>query len=330
MYLPPELVREIFKCVFDLDNLDSSETTPTEELGVPRKQKWCLIQPLTLTCKAYRALSLEFWFHTFFLQLPADIPLAHIMFPDLKKKWTRYIHCVQTDSKYTSIWNLQGFGCLSTIRLDWLSPRMMPHHGSDDPADRLPFTNVPSSVNELDIRGLPWPSPLVFHNIGGILPELKVLKMRQPKIWCGLCHTCSVVRFRSPGPKIIVYEGGLGLPMHYARVFRTLQHLHTVYITIADFGSGSTIVSAEADKNQHFWTGECDRCMYVMYEDAGFRDRWVARKRGIILEGHEKETVYIRPAALKRVEWRFWAARDEEEVDFLESADENSEAEDVV
>lgn len=89
----------------------------------------------------------------------------------------------------------------------------MPHHGSDDPADRLPFTNVSSSVTELDIRGLPWPSPLVFHNIGGILPELQILKMRQPKIWCGLCHTCSVVRFRSPGPKTIVYEGGLGLPV---------------------------------------------------------------------------------------------------------------------
>lgn len=125
----------------------------------------------------------------------------------------RVIHCVQTDSKYVSIWNLQEFECLSTIRLDWMSPRMMPYHGSDNPTDRLPFTNVSSSITELDIRGLPWPSPLVFHNIGELLPELKILRMQQHKIWCGLCHTCSVVRFRSPGPKSVVYEGGLGLPV---------------------------------------------------------------------------------------------------------------------
>lgn len=118
--------------------------------------------------------------------------------------------------------------------------------------------------------------------------------------------------------------------MHYARVFRTLKDLHTVFITIADFGSGQTTLSNEATENQHLWTGECDRCMCVMYDDTSFRDRWVARKRGIVLEGSEKETVYIRPPALIRVEWRFWVAQDEEEVDFLESADEVSESEDVV
>lgn len=110
--------------------------------------------------------------------------------------------------------------------------------------------------------------------------------------------------------------------MHYARVFLTLQYLHTVFITIADFGSGKTTLSGEEGKNPDTWSGECDRCMSLLYEDTNFRDRWVARKRGISLEGSEKETVYTRPPALKRVEWRFWVALDEEEVDFIESADE--------
>lgn len=66
--------------------------------------------------------------------------------------------------------------------------------------------------------------------------------------------------------------------------------------------------------------------MSVLYDDVGFRDRWVARKRGIILEGREKETIYVRPPSLKRVEWRFWAAQGEEEIDFLESVDEANES----
>lgn len=255
----------------------------------------------------------------------------------------RELHCVQLDSRDVSVWNLNGFKCLSKIRLDWLSPFMMPHYSTSDPADRLPFIHVSSLVKELDIRGLPWPSPLVFHNIQIILPDLAILKLRQPRIWCGLCHTCSVVKFRAPGPEVIVYHGGLGLPvhsssssllnilltcgngqMHYARAFLSLKHLHTVQITIADFGSGKTTLSDDREHNKDLWAGECDRCMEIMYEDDVFRARWVARKRGIANEKDTAATVYVAPPSLKKVEWRFWKADNEEELEIQESGDEVS------
>lgn len=88
MYLPPELVREIINHIFDLDSPETA--TISEELGVSRK-RWSLIRPLTLACKAYRALSLEVWFHTLFLRSPADILLAHAMFPEIERKWTRLV-----------------------------------------------------------------------------------------------------------------------------------------------------------------------------------------------------------------------------------------------
>lgn len=122
---------------------------------------------------------------------------------------------MQLVSQETQVWQLSDFERLTKVRLDWLLQTMMPHYGSEDPADRLPFTHVPSTVMELDIRGLPWPSPLIFHNIGGILPNIQVLRLRQQRIWCGLCHTCSVARFHAPGPEKIVYEGGLGLPVFF-------------------------------------------------------------------------------------------------------------------
>jgi hypothetical protein len=93
--------------------------------------------------------------------------------------------------------------------------------------------------------------------------------------------------------------------MHYSRAFCSLLHLHTVCITIADFGFGHTTVSDGKGQNQHMWAGECDRCMRIMYEDHAFRDSWVARKQGICrVDG----VVYTRPPALRRVEWRFWKA----------------------
>jgi hypothetical protein len=135
---------------------------------------------------------------------------------------------MQLASSDPQVWELCGFERLTKIRLDWLSRAMVPHYGSGDPADRLPFTHVPSTVTELDIRGLPWPSPLIFHNIGRILPSLQVLRLRQQKIWCGLCHTCSVARFLPPGPEKIIYEDGLGLPVFFPIPRVVTAHLSVI------------------------------------------------------------------------------------------------------
>ncbi|KAG6908853.1 hypothetical protein DXG01_003019 [Tephrocybe rancida] len=120
-----------------------------------------------------------------------------------------------------------------------------------------------------------------------------------------------------PGPEKIVYEGGGGLPMHYARVLQDLRHLHTIIITIADFGGGKTTLQDGPEHNPYAWAGECDRCMGMMYEDEPFRDQWVARKKGLTAKDG-----YVAPPALKRVEWNFWMAEGSEEVDVEESEDE--------
>jgi hypothetical protein len=137
---------------------------------------------------------------------------------------------VQPASSDIQVWELCGFERLAKIRLDWLPKAMSPHYyGSADPADRLPFTHVPSTVTELDIRGLPWPSPLIFYNIGRILPSLQVIRLRQQKVWCGLCHTCSVARFHTPGPGRIVYEDGLGLPVFFPTPHAVAARLSVIY-----------------------------------------------------------------------------------------------------
>ena len=103
--------------------------------------------------------------------------------------------------------------------------------------------------------------------------------------------------------------------MHYARAFCSLPHLHTVRITIPNFGFGHTILSDAKDHNRYLWAGECDRCMVIMYEDNVFRDRWVARKQGIRPGGGDTDFIYVRPPALRRVEWSFWSAEADEDPD---------------
>lgn len=249
------------------------------------------------------------------------------LFPEMKRTCARELHCVQLASSDLQVWKLCGFERLAGIRLDWLPQAMMPLYGSQESEALLPLTHVPSTVTELDIRGLPWPSPLIFYNIGKFLPKLEVLRLRQQRIWCCLCHTCSRIRFHAPGPEKIIYKGGLGLPMHYARALCSLPLLHTVCITVADFGLGHSTLADGKGQNENLWAGECDSCMRIMYEDDAFRDRWVARKQGIRSEGGNNEVVYNRPPALRRVEWRFWQAGPGEDLDELEIENESSGSE---
>lgn len=128
---------------------------------------------------------------------------------------TRVIHCVQEDTSKVAVWDLQGLDRIMSIRLDWLSRSTMPfcYSNIETGDEKFPRITASSNVAELDIRGLRWPSPMAFHFIGQSLPNLKVLKIRQNRIWCGLCHTCSIVRFCEPGPEKIVYTEGEGLPV---------------------------------------------------------------------------------------------------------------------
>ncbi|KAG6890053.1 hypothetical protein C0995_012511 [Termitomyces sp. Mi166 len=123
----------------------------------------------------------------------------------------------------------------------------------------------------------------------------------------------------SPGPEKIVYTGGGGLPLHYARVLRELQYIHTISITVADFGGGKTMLRNNPEHNPYLWAGECDSCMEIMYEDESFRDKWVAKKKDLTMSG------YAAPPALNKVEWNFWRAEASEEIDVEESGDELTE-----
>ncbi|KAG6876389.1 hypothetical protein C0993_003479 [Termitomyces sp. T159_Od127] len=109
------------------------------------------------------------------------------------------------------------------------------------------------------------------------------------------------------------------LELHYARVLRDLQHLHTVSITIADFGGGKFFLGDSPERNPYLWAGECDSCMEIMYEDECFRDLWVAKKKDT------KMNRYLAPPTLNVVEWKFWRAEASEEVDVEESGDESTE-----
>ncbi|KAF9004578.1 hypothetical protein BDQ17DRAFT_1424428 [Cyathus striatus] len=223
-----------------------------------------------------------------------------------------------------SVWDISNFLRLDAIRLDWLSRTLIPYWISpEDPPERIPFTNPSCHVVEFDIRGLSWPSPHAFKLVSYTLQDLKIFRMRQRRIWCGLCHTCCEPRFLPPGPDKIAYTDGLGLPIHYAQALSQLKHLEEVYITVPDAGKGKTLLADNG--NPHMWAGECDRCMEIMYEDNTFREKWVSRKRGIGTGESADGTVYIRPPSLRRVEWHFLkSAPVEAELSEAESGGEDS------
>ncbi|KAF9062986.1 hypothetical protein BDP27DRAFT_255626 [Rhodocollybia butyracea] len=136
-----------------------------------------------------------------------------------------------------------------------------------------------------------------------MFPMLRILKLQQARIWCGLCHTCSIPKFQRPKPEMIRYKNGIGLPRHYSQAFASLLNLETVYLTVGVLESGKTILGSEEGKNLNYWSGECDRCMEVMYDDETFRRDWVAKKKNWV----------TKPPRLSTVEWHFCLVQDDEE-----------------
>ncbi|KAJ7238055.1 hypothetical protein B0H12DRAFT_100908 [Mycena haematopus] len=309
-FLPVELVREIIAHVLDLQPV-----TATDGRGANWKPKWDLLRSLSVASRLYRTLALEAWFRVLFTTSPVDLVFVQNHLPDVQE-WTREMHCVSTDQFLCSFWDLASFRRLQTIRLDCPSIR---YH-------KFPFLNMPSSVTDLDIRGMNWPSPYVFQSVTDLFPQLQHLRLSQPKIWCGLCHTCSRVKFAGSVPPKLVYREGLGLPIHYARALSPMQHLRTVSITVP-YSRGIHIFLDPSDPIRDLWAGECDRCVGIMYEDEHFRERWIARKRGTLLpdsRGIESvDRLYLKPPALETVEWTFWNNELGEDDDEDEEEDED-------
>ena len=110
-------------------------------------------------------------------------------------------------------------------------------------------------------------------------------------------------------------------------------------IIIPNYGFGRTTLGSNADSdpdtnpektptsntnvNPNLWSGECDVCMVMLYEDDAFREEWVARKRHVGLacdgdsdDGQPKD---VRPPKkLRRVEYRFSTADDGEDEERFE------------
>jgi hypothetical protein len=210
--LPSELIREII--YFTLSSTPPRSPTP-EDLGCSTKPSWLTLNALSLTSRTYRALVLEAWFRTLYVESPKDLEFVRCCWPEVGPRWTRHLHCIQTfSSPFSQIWDLSCFLHLSSIRLDWLSPFLMQSFHSPLTKSGMPFFKFSSSVEHLDLRGLPWPTPEVLQNIPCTpgLGHLKTLKLKQDTTWCGLCGGFYRIRFKDK-PNGLVYEGGYGLPV---------------------------------------------------------------------------------------------------------------------
>jgi hypothetical protein len=135
--------------------------------------------------------------------------MAEVTIP-LNTQTCRHLHCIRFHDNQHLVWDLSGFTRLSTLRVDWLYENFTPLYAMED-SNIVPFVNVESPIKELDIRGVRYPSPMILQGFTAPLQHLVTLKLESLRTWCGLCHTCAPVRFPSPNPTGLLYEGGLGL-----------------------------------------------------------------------------------------------------------------------
>lgn len=100
-----------------------------------------------------------------------------------------------------------------------------------------------------------------------------------------------------------------------------------------DFGPGLPTAGLSDKANDNLWSGECDRCISLMYEDVTFRTLWVARKKGIQPASLDKWSPYLIPPRLEKVEWNFWKIGHGNDMPFsleeVDSDEEEEESEDV-
>ncbi|EDR06136.1 uncharacterized protein LACBIDRAFT_328912 [Laccaria bicolor S238N-H82] len=314
MSLPLELVRIIIDLL--LFSAPPRSLTP-EKPGCSTKPRWSTINALSLTSQSYRALVLEAWFQSLYIDFPGDLNFLRDRFPELGSKWTKHLHCIQSyhsDNLY--VWNLSSFLRVSSIRLDWLSPAF------SFPVDwnTLPFSHLSPTFEHFDLRGRTLPDPGAIVGIANTpgFAHLKTLKMVQSVMWCGLCRSCCKVQFKDR-PTGVVYEGGSGLPFLYARVLAPLEYLEEVVIVTPNYGFGQTTLGLNADSDSNADTNPetTPTSKTNMDVNDAFREKWVARKRRVGLACGDGDNTDgwkdVRPPKLRRVEYQFSAADDEEE-----------------
>ncbi|THV03226.1 hypothetical protein K435DRAFT_748255 [Dendrothele bispora CBS 962.96] len=327
MTLPTELLREVVLFLLNEPNLQTLQAS-LEGFGVPVKPEWEIISSFSICSRTFRALALEGWFWTLRVKHPEDLVDESLIFPEIKTSWTRELHCVFSETCYNVLWNIDDFKHLRKIRFDLRTSRALNDSELLTSDRRLPFSNLTSTITELDLRGSSWPSPFITQSISNTFPSLKTLRMRQGMIWCGLCHTCSVPQFKEPGPEFIVYSDIRGLPVslsylgeiylhwlqrHYSQTLSSLSNLQSIHLTVGNLASGETILRTGDSNNDIFWSGECDSCMALLYQDDTFRQQWVSKKQSF-LDNPE----FLKPPQLEKVEWVFWRLTSEDVHEYWE------------
>lgn len=135
----------------------------------------------------------------------------------------RYLHCTLKAPWNSKLFDLRDFRKLKAIRVDHVHNRTLPVHsgpwGFLNATDLSPFQlfqNSPPGLLEFHISSTSserFPSrPSTFLSVQGFR-DLRVLSLRMQKTWCDLCGSDQELVVPKPFPDIIVYQGGIGLPV---------------------------------------------------------------------------------------------------------------------
>jgi len=259
------------------------------------KPAWALVEPVSLVCHVLRRATLKAWFRTLCVRDKSDLLAIQRDWPELHR-WVRAFVCIFPDPNDDVGWDLGGFDYLDAICVQ------MSTGVHDYPFTR--FINVPQSVETLDLTGMAEAGPMQMRAVAETFPTIRTLKMQPLYTWCGLCNTNEFSSFSGEVPSLLVYEGGIGLPMHFGKFLAPLTALETFCITtVYDehmiLGDAQSPYN-EIGKNENIWVGECQSCMRFLYPDDVFREGWVAKKK-------EPE---VRLPVLKKVEWAFMTESD--------------------
>ncbi|KZS89165.1 hypothetical protein SISNIDRAFT_417287 [Sistotremastrum niveocremeum HHB9708] len=281
--LPVELIHEIvtLACV-KTPNIFSSDQRFFFSQLTPCKPEWQTMDSLSRSCKCIRNIVMKTWFRHLCISCPDDLNMAVKHFPDIKT-WADRLHFRGVAAEQLTLSLIQSFKRVRAIRVDLEFGRLY-----DLPELEAYFNQLPTYLVELEFRNITWPDYFAVKLISERFPLLRVLKLNQMNVWCGLCNTCSHVSLRDPFPEIISYDDGHGLPSSWSRLLSKLEKLEYVEISVPV--SEGKIPYTVASKFQ--WSGECEWCMKLTEGDEDAQKRWV-----------DKKNESPGPPSLRRVDW---------------------------
>ncbi|KAJ8518173.1 hypothetical protein ONZ45_g4699 [Pleurotus djamor] len=287
MRSPPQIPNELVLYIisFLMEPIEFDSWISRETLKPP----FAVMRSCSQASKTLRGFALAAWFRVLVLRDPSDVRFGLQVFPQIGNQWTREIYCMFVDK--STVHELSEFKRATTLNLDFMNKPIMWMSS---------LSSIAANIKELNLLGHSWLSPMNLCLYASQLPELSALRIQVKRLWCHLCNLCTKVHFAGLVPEKIVYQSGLGLPIHYANALVKCTQLRHVSIGVEYTADGSTTIGHSGDAqrdNPNFWVGECDSCMNLMYKVDAFRQKWVASKKSL---------EYTRPPALETVEWELY------------------------